>query len=105
MFDFTNVTVLYVDVLFSVFSVIILMAALVFAPVGIWALKTVKKNVWGTVIAFVLYLLSLLGISYRKIGLSGLLYMNILADIFLGAAVGFLVAVLVIKLKLKKNKA
>ena len=105
MFDFTNVTVLYADVLFSVFSAIILMAALVFAPVGIWALKDVKKNVWGAVLSLILFLLSLLGMSYRKIGLGGLLCMNVLADVFLGAFVGFLVAVLVIKLRLKKNKA
>ena len=102
MFDFTNVTVLYMDVLLSVFSVIILMSALVFLPVGIWALKTVKKNVWGAVVSFVLFLLTLLCMSYKGINLDGIFYTNIFADIFLGAAVGFLVAIIVIKYRQKK---
>ena len=104
MFDITNVTVLYTDLLFSAFSVIILAAALVCIPVGIWALKTVKKNAWAAGISAILLLLSLIGICVKKINLRGLMCLTVSADIFLGAAAGFLVAILVIKYRHGKNK-
>lgn len=95
MFDFRVIRYIYSDVLFSSFSLIILIAALVFTPIGIWALKTVKRNLWGIGIAFVLYLLTLLIMCYKKLGIDGLFYGNIFSDIFLGAIVAFAVSAIV----------
>lgn len=95
MFDFRVIRYIYSDVLFSSFSLIILIAALVFTPIGIWALKTVKRNLWGIGIAFVLYLLTLLIMCYKKLGIDGLFYGNIFSDIFLGAIVAFAVSAVV----------
>lgn len=95
MFDFRVIRYIYSDVLFSSFSLIILIAALVFTPIGIWALKTVRRNLWGIGIAFVLYLLTLLIMCYKKLGIDGLFYGNIFSDIFLGAIVAFAVSAVV----------
>lgn len=95
MFDFRVIRYIYSDVLFSSFSLIILIAALVFTPIGIWALKTVRRNLWGIGIAFVLYLLTLLIMCYKKLGIDGLFYGNIFSDIFLGAIVAFAVSAIV----------
>ena len=77
MFDFGVIRYLYFDVLFSSFSLIILLAAVVFVPIGIWVLKTVRRNLWGIGIAFVLYLLTLLIMCYEKSGLDGIFYGSI----------------------------
>ena len=95
MFEFDALRYLYLDVLFSSFSLIILMAALVFVPIGIWGLKTVRRNLWGIGIAFVLYLATLLIMCYEKTGLNGIFYGNIFSDIFLGAIVAFAVSAIV----------
>ena len=97
MFEFSNIYHFYFDLLFTVFSVFILIAALIALPVGIRVMKLVKSNLWGAGISFVLYLASLLYICYKKITLSGLLYATIAADVFLGAVMGFLIAVAVLK--------
>ena len=96
MFDFSNMS-LYFDVLFTVFSVIILFGVIIALPVGIWALKDVKKNLWSAGISFVLYLLSLLFLCYKKIDLRGFFYGSIFSDIFLGAVIGFAVAIPIIR--------
>ena len=103
MFDFRVIRYIYSDVLFSSFSLIILIAALVFTPIGIWALKTVKRNLWGIGIAFVLYLLTLLVMCYEKSGLEGIFYGSIFSDIFLGAIVAFIISIIV--KKIRDNKA
>ena len=95
MFDFGIIRYIYTDVLFSSFSLIILIATVVFIPVGIWALKTVRRNLWGIGIAFVLYLVTLLIMCYEKTGLNGIFYGNIFSDIFLGAIVAFAVSAIV----------
>ena len=95
MFDFGVIRYLYLDLLFSSFSLIILLASVVFVPIGIWVLKTVRRNLWGIGIAFVLYLVTLLIMCYKKLGLDGLFYGNIFSDIFLGAIVAFIIAIIV----------
>ena len=92
MFDFTNLS-LYFDVLFTVFSVIIIFGVIIALPVGIWALRDVKKNLCGAVISFVLYFLTLLFLCYRRIGIRAFLYGSVASDIFLGAVIGFAVAI------------
>ena len=97
MFDFNVIPHLYLDVLFSSFSLIILIAAVVFVPIGIWALKSVRRNLWGIGIAFVLYLVTLLIMCYKEAGLKTIFYGNIFSDIFLGAIVAFIIAIIVKK--------
>ncbi|MCR5722977.1 MAG: hypothetical protein K6G72_11625 [Lachnospiraceae bacterium] len=99
MFDFGIIRYIYLDVFFSSFSLIILIAAAVLAPIGIWALKTVKRNLWGIGIAFVLYLLTLLVMCYEKSGLEGIFYGSIFSDIFLGAIVAFIISIIVKKIR------
>ena len=104
MFDFNVIPHLYLDVLFSSFSLIILIAAVVFVPVGIWALKSVRRNLWGIGIAFVLYLVTLLIMCYEKSGLNGIFYGSIFSDIFLGAIVAFVIAIIVKKCREKATQ-
>lgn len=104
MFDFGIIRYIYTDVLFSSFSLIILIAAVVFIPVGIWALKTVGRNLWGIGTAFVLYLVTLLIMCYEKSGLDGIFYGSIFSDIFLGAIVSFVIAIIVRKCREKASE-
>ena len=99
MFDFAQIYYFYFDLLPTVFSVIILIAALIVTPGGIWAVRNVKVNVWGAAVSFALYLASLLYMCYSKITLKGILVTNILADVFLGAVLGFIVSVIVLKVR------
>ncbi len=104
MFDFGIIRYIYTDVLFSSFSLIILIAAVVFIPVGIWVLKTVGRNLWGIGTAFVLYLVTLLFMCYEKSGLDGIFYGSIFSDIFLGAIVAFVIAIIVRKCREKASE-
>ena len=103
MFDIEQLSAFYIDVLFSPFAFIVLFAALIATPVGIWAVKKVKVSAWCAAIAFLLFLLTLLYICYEKITLGGILYANIFADVFLGAVVGFLISILVIRLRERES--
>ena len=97
MFELSNIYYFYFDLLFTIFSVFILIAALIALPMGIWAMKLVKRNLWGAGISFVLFLASLLYLCYKDITLGGLMYGTIAADAFLGAAIGFLIAIAILK--------
>ena len=98
MFDFTNLS-LYFDVIFTVFSVIIVFGVIIALPVGIWALKNVKKNLFGAGISVVLFVLSILVLCYKKIDMRGFFYGAIASEIFLGAVIGFIVAIPIVILR------
>jgi len=99
MFDFEQAYVFYFDIIISPFGLIIPAAALIAALVGFWALKGVKKNTYGAAISFVLFLASLLYVCYKNVTLEGILAVNIFANVFLGAALGFVISLIILKHK------
>ena len=99
MFDIKQLYYFYYDLLFTPFGFIILTVALIVALIGIFFVKRAMVNAWGAAIAFVLYLVTLIAICYREITLGALLVWIILSDVFLGGVLGFIIAVIVIKVK------
>ena len=98
MFDFTNLS-LYFDVLFTVLSFIIIIGVIIALPVGIWALRVVKQNLFGAGISVLLIVLSILVLCYKKIDMRGFFYGAIASEIFLGAVIGFIVAIPIVMLR------
>ena len=101
MFEIEQAYYFYIELILSPFGFIIPIAMLIAAPVGIWALKKTERNAWGAAIAFVLFLASFVYVCYVNISLRGVLVANILANVFLGAVLGFLAAIIVIKIREK----